>query len=475
MHWKKMGRRKDKFALAALMVLIGCTLFGVDAGAQAIPAQVSDAAGLANSPEPDCSCYRVDAILIEGLLRTRRSVVERELLFVEGEVATLDEVEESIQRLRNTGLFRIVEYELVHRPIGAYGGLVEEHIEGVAPGAQSRVLHVTVDERWTILPGFRFSRAGETLHLLVGLQDANFLGSYMQLGGQYSRLGEANSFALWFRNPRFLDERLTLSFNVGATNRTFSLYDQGGAREGGFAQHRRYVATALEREFRWWLNGGLHLYLADETFSYALIPDEIRALQEEQGGLATDGRFANLALTARFGRVDYDNYRVQGTQLNLRLSQNLGFREPALGATRLESYLFQFWQLPLKSTFGVRLGLGLSSGTADQDLFYAGGLDALRGVANMRFRGPYFFLANTELRVPSLDTRWLVLQHVFFADTVGVSPYPNELFSVSGASAGLGLRILSPKVYGFIIRLDYALPVYNVSGPGFSFGAGQFF
>src|SRR5690554_2035525 len=122
MIWKIMGQPIDNRGLVYrhILVLVGCVAF-VTALLLATPSRAQTGQGGLLGPEhaasqrdvPACSCYRVDAILIEGLLRTRRSVVERELFFVEGEVATVDQVEESIQRLRNTGLFRLVEYELV--------------------------------------------------------------------------------------------------------------------------------------------------------------------------------------------------------------------------------------------------------------------------------------------------------------------------------------------------------------------------
>ncbi|MFU8804418.1 MAG: BamA/TamA family outer membrane protein [Bradymonadaceae bacterium] len=420
---------------------------------------------------PECRCYRVDAILIEGLLRTRRQVVERELLFVEGDIATIEEVEESVQRLRNTGLFRVVEYELVDRRVQAY----DEGVQSPLELNESRVLRVTVDERWTIMPNFRFSRGGDSFQFIVGLQDANLLGSYLQLGGQYARLGDANSFALWFRNPRFLNERLILSLDVSYGNRTFTLYDREGLREGGFTRNRRFVGMSLEREWLRWLRSGLHLSLMGDEYSYAFISEPMQELQESSSGLPDPSNALNFALSSRIGRVDYDSYRMSGTQLNLRLTQSLDLGGLVAQYTQAEAYLFRYWTLPLKSTFGVRLGLGTTSSRETHHLFYAGGLDAVRGTYDMRFRGPYFSLVNTELRVPSLDTAWVVVQHVFFADTVGVSPYPNELFQISAASAGVGLRIISPKIYGFIMRFDYAFSIHNAEGPGLSYGAGQFF
>src|SRR5690606_7473643 len=137
---------------------------------------------------------------------------------------------------------------------------------------------------------------------------------------------------------------------------------------------------------------------------------------------------------------------------------------------------FNFFRtLPLKSTIGLRLASGMASTDAIHRRFYLGGLDALRGFAADRFTGNNYWLGNLEFRIPSVDSRWFLLQHVFFVDAAGVSENVSDIGVLSGASSGLGLRIIVPKIQDFVIRVDYAFPIYDAvpSPPGF--GGGQFF
>ena len=433
--------------------------------------------------EQDCSdCYRVDAIVVEGLLRTHREVVEQELLFEEGDVATLADVEESVQRLRNTGIFRTVTYEFVDQRIGVYGNEDygdedgDQADEGPSGGPdQGRLLRVVVDERFTISPSFRFGQGGDTFRLLLGLQDVNLGGKYLQAGGTYSRLGDANSFSLWFRNPRFLGQRQELSLRGGIDNRIYTLYDDEAQVEGGFLRTQRYASAGLSREWHRWFRTGASLSFSSNSFSYDLVGDVRRDAQEERGGLYDPVHSLGFSLSSRFGRLDYQEYRVRGTTLDTRFSQSFYIEGPKPRTSRFVAALRHFVELPLESTLGFRGTLGFSTGEMEYQKFSAGGLDAVRGTYNMRHRGKHYWQTNMELRVPAFTNNIVVVQGVGFVDGVNVTRYPSQIFDVTAVTTGLGVRIISRDFHGFIIRADYALPVLGVDGPSFSFGAGQFF
>ena len=50
-----------------------------------------------------------------------------------------------------------------------------------------------------------------------------------------------------------------------------------------------------------------------------------------------------------------------------------------------------------------------------------------------------------------------------------------KLRNVSGVSVGVGARIVLPKLYRFVLRLDYAVPLVKSDEMNFSFGIQQFF
>lgn len=404
-----------------------------------------------------CPCYVVNSVVIEGAFRTRHEVIEREFLFVAGALTDKAEIEESIQRLRNTGLFRTVDYELIES--------VGEH----------RELRVSVDERWTLLPAGRIGFGGGVTHLMLGASDANLFGSYLQLGGQFSRTGPANSFLVWFGDPRFLNERISLTTEVSLSNRQLVFYEPNGEIDGSFLMTRKYARVELEKEWHRWWRTSVKLGVNADSFSYQLIPEEYRLQQDAGDGLPDSQSELVLGLSSRWGRLNFDNYRVDGTQFLVQWMQTLNVPQVSSQGFSVDASLLRFATLWFKSTLGLRLNLGFSTHTQEHQKYFLGGLDAVRGFENQRFRGSFFWLGNLEYRIPSVDTRWLAIQHVVFFDALGVSDYAFEMWGLSGASVGVGLRFMSPKIHGFIGRIGYAFNLYGGAGPGLSMGGGQFF
>ncbi len=412
-----------------------------------------------------CPCFLVNSILIEGATRTSPEVIERELLFAVGSLTDQLEIDESIQRLKNTGLFRTVAYDLVE----------SETDKSAERNAKLYQLRIAVDERWTLLPAGRIGVGGGVTHLMVGASDANLFGSYLQLGGQYSRTGPANSFLVWFGDPRFLNQRLSLSTDVGLINRQLTFYESDGAVDGSFLLTRSYARLGLEKEWRWWWRTSAKVEVKSESFSYQLIPEEYRLQQEANGGLPKTQSGVVLALASRWGRLDFDNYRIDGGQFLVQWVQTIDMPQLTSPGFNVDVSFLRFATLWLNSTIGLRLNLGFSTQTQNYQKYYLGGLDAVRGFASQRFRGSFFWLANLEYRIPSVDTRWVAVQHVVFLDALGVSDYAFEMWGLSGASVGVGLRVMSPKFHGFVARIGYAFNIYGGDGPALSMGGGQFF
>ena len=412
--------------------------------------------------------FVIDAVLIEGLFRTKPYVVMRELLFAEGETTTRAELEESVQRLRNLGLFRVAEYELLDRRIPLPDGSLP------STTSRHRILLITVDERWTIIPFGTFSAGGGTFSLTSGLYDINLLGRYIELGGQYQRFADTNSFAIWASDPRLFGERLKLSATLAQTNRINVFYADDGTLEGGHMRLRRSAAISLSREWSKLFTTGANIAYVDDRYSLRLLTDELRDLEAARG-LPEAAHYLSLGLSAAVGRINADSYLRRGLQLagsvataQEPVASNLSYLDTAV-------QLRAFEVLPWKINVGFRTGLGTTSMDRPEYQFFVGGFNLLRGFLHRRFRGSHYWYANGELRVPSLDTRWLALQHVAFVDAAAAGEGFDVLGEVDGVSAGLGLRFMSPKIFSLLGRIDYAWPIYGDGTSALSFGAGQFF
>ena len=426
-----------------------------------------------------CRTVRIDLILMEGLERTHRKVVERELRFEEGGLASQRQLEESMTRLRNLGIFREVTYELI-----------TQRAEGQDVPSMSkyprRVLKLTFDERWTILPAFKFGQGGGLTQFVVGLYDVNVMGRYLELGAQYDRLGysdtfydgggAANSYVVWFRDPRFLDTFLWVGADFWSVKRMRTLYDDRGQAQGGFLLDRTMFVLRMEQEIDWWLRAGLNLELMGDEFSSQFIPEDRQQLQRDNfGGLPESGTAYIVRLMGKLGRIDQDDYTYDGTLFVQSLAHSDRLWGADLRFTQIESELRWYKTLPWRSNVALRLGAGVSNTTQIQHLFYLGGLDRIRGFVDSRFRGSQYWSANAEWRVAPYVSRWLVLQPTAFIDAGTTADTIRGLGQVQAATAGLGLRIISPKIYRFVMRFDYAFPLVNDVDAAFSFGAQQFF
>jgi outer membrane protein assembly factor BamA len=392
----------------------------------------------------------VEDIHIEGIRRTKPFVVERELEFNLGDPLRHEDLEESMRRLRNLGIFSTASYE-------AYG-------TGVT---------VSVAERWTTIPIFKFNQGGGLTQLIVGAFDVNTLGRYLEFGAQFERLGRANSGVLWFRDPRFLNQRLWFGADLWRINRTQLLYDEAGEVEGGFLLSRSMASFALEKEHTTRFTSGMHMRFLDDAFSMNYLPADVLAAQPEEA-LPPAGRSLVLGASVAFGRLDFDSFLVDG----LLWSNTLDVAPQAgpfdIGFLTGTGELTYFRTLAWRSTFGARLLYGATNTRAEQHLFYVGGLDRIRGFADGRFRGRRHVTGNAEYRIPSFDRPALVIQHVAFVDATRTGDHLLDN-AQSAAGAGLGLRILSPRIYRLTLRFDYAFSVVNRADAAFSFGAQQFF
>lgn len=492
----KLSRRLRRSSLLLTLLLLVWTARPISLMAQESPDQSPE---LAPTPAPKpapalpaeeperclkearaygCRTIRVEAIVLEGLERTHRKVITREILFKEGGYASKRQLDESVTRLLNLGIFREVTYELITQRVP--GDDVAS--QGKYP---RRVVKLKFDERWTTLPAFKFAQGGGVTQFVVGLYDVNVLGRYLELGAQYDRLGytdtfyngdAANSYVVWFRDPRFLDKFLWVGADLWSVKRIRTLYDERGDAEGGFLLERLMLVLRLEHEIDRWLRAGVNLELMSDDFSYDFIPQERQDLQQRTfGKLPDSGKAFVFRGTAKFGRVNQDDYNYDG----LLFTQSLAHSDTLWGAdfrfTQLESELRWYKKLPWRSNLALRLGLGLGSTQQIQHLYYLGGLDRVRGFVDSRFRGSNYWSANAEYRIAPFASRWLVVQPTAFIDAATASDAPGELTHLDAASAGLGLRIISPKIYRFVMRFDYAFALKDNVDAAFSFGAQQFF
>ena len=400
----------------------------------------------------------VEKISIKGNTVTKEYIIRNEIGFREKENIKKSDIKEALRRLRNMDIFSDVRLRVKK---------VKKKL---------RVsIHVT--ERWTTIPILKLSSGGGTQLITVGVYDPNIAGHYIEAGAQYQKLGDTNSGVFWFKNPRLFGSRHGFELQGWKTNRLRTKFDQGADSPvitNGFLQTRDKIFAAYRHEFSNDFAARLTYEFNQDRFSDRLVPDEVKPLLSAKG-LPQDSEFHFAGLDFTYGQVNINSYLLDGTQFNFNVRHGFS-KTPGLSDFDEANFSFRYYKTLFKNhTFAQRLLAGGSSTGVLQYWYYLGGLDRIRGFADNRFAGRYYWLSNTEYRYPVWKSESFVLQTVSFVDLVNVSESFGGLASLSGASAGVGLRVFLPKVYRFTLRIDYAQPLRKDDENKLNFGVQQFF
>ncbi len=130
-------------------------------------------------------------------VRTHASVIERELLFAEGDAFDPLRVAESARNLRRIGIFQDVVIEVARQGAGV-------------------AVHVVTDDRWSTQVIADISSQGDIVQLRVGLEDINFVGRALQLGGTVVASNDVDALDVFARDPRLFGTRWRGAFRYAA-------------------------------------------------------------------------------------------------------------------------------------------------------------------------------------------------------------------------------------------------------------------
>lgn len=390
---------------------------------------------------------------------------EKNVLFVEvkdilqKELITQADLKEIKRRIWNLRVFSLVEVELI-----------------------KDTLQIKVVERWTKIPIAKVTGGGGTSYYALGAYDINSFGNYLELGAQYENLNNRNAGVAWFRKPQFLENRnLRVGADIWSINRVRFFFDPIDSEDdGAFTLKRNRINSFLE--YRWdndfYLLGAQYDYQADEISDFGLNDELID--QNNAKGFLPDAqnisRFHSLYFSV--GRINYINYLVEGLQAYLRSSivtvtqedeKNLNETEFRLNYYSLFKKHFNFaWQFQLNSNNFENI----------QNLNYLGGFQEVRGYQDGQYFDNVTWRNNIEQRFDVFENKYGVIQAAVFTDQakegVDIDDLTNRDEEIL-LSSGVGVRLISPKIYRFVARIDYAQTHTRSIQRGISFGIQQFF
>ena len=391
-------------------------------------------------------------IAIEGLWRTKPSVVLRELPFTSGTIVDPAACRLGLTRLWNLGIFSRV------------AGRIETRRPDASSTATRTVLVLILEERWTLNLLISFGSGGNASWLRLGLADSNVLGRYVELGALYERFGSHHGGLVWCKDPRFLDRRLDLQVTAERLVRPRPAYAVLRTRA-------RIDAGGLLDADRWRISGSVDV--VQDRFLDATGLNDVRP-----------GFQAVVAEHAwRRGRVDVVRIRQTGASAEVRAVVGKSLRgEPTWLAVTSDVLAYAApgsdWNLALRAHAGLQ-----GKATPEHLRLHLGGLQHVRGHPDNALRTRAWLLVNAELRWTAWDSTWLAVVPTAFVDTAVVALAENPRASGPAptwlAGVGAGVRLLVPRAVRTGLRVDAAVPFDDLRGAGrgigLSIGVFQFF
>ncbi len=444
----------------------------------------------------------VESIEFEGLKKTRRGVILREMRTKIGEPFNRNTMQRDLQRVLNLGLFSNVQ------GWRSEDGSDLGQLRVIVPVEEQRTGQVGVSVGYSVR---------QRLTGTLSLNENNFQGRGQTLNASWTVGGitAANQFDLGFTEP-WVDKRNTsASINVYSRlsyrfNRALSSNLTSGTNTDQYFEERRGGAITLARP------------LSDFTRIFASVRSEnVRAnnlqanydqlsvseINNIRGSLVSRGNVSSLTFRGVNNTRDSEQDPASGIFFSPALEFGSGsyqYEDPtanpafiddattpgvprALVNTRTQNGTFSKVNIDIrnyfpfggkrsldnlrqpKSVFASRLLFGTSTGNIGfSEQYFIGGADTLRGYNDDRFWGNNTFLLSNEYRFP-LDKRAGTLNGVFFVDigdAWGANGFNRE--NITGfeqhnsfsprVGFGFGVRIKTPVGP---VRLDYGIGETN--------------
>ena len=330
-----------------------------------------------------------------------------------------------------------------------------------------------VEENFTLIPFANlFSSANDDFAFRIGLQEFNFLGSNITVGGFY-QLDNFNSYGFSIRAPYLFSKKLGLAFNYNDFNTQEPVFFSDDTADYKYSNTGFELLGLYEFDFKNRMELGFSLFTEDYNYLFGATQDNVPL------ALNVDKHLFKLIYD--YDNVDYFYHYLDGFRSNLNF-QYVGSSDAALPEFLIGFNDFIYYKrVGNRGNWANRLRLGLASNvnspfapfTVDNNL-------NIRGVGNTIDRGTGAIVFNTEYRHTFIDKDWFVLQGNFFMDG-GTWRNPGGDFGDFSESEnlrvypGVGLRFMHKRIFNAIFRIDYGYGITKNSAKGIVFGIGQYF
>lgn len=406
-----------------------------------------------------CSSYSqasaVVEIKFEGLQRTKVSFLEKIITLNKGMTLDSTIIDDDIERLKRLPAIANATFDVLK--------LIDNQCEVI----------YTIDENFTLIPFANlFSSSNDDFAFRIGLQEFNFLGRNITLGGFY-QLDVFNAYGLGIRAPNLFSTKTGLAFNYQDITTQEPVFFDNTTSDYKYNNRGFEVLGLHEINAKNKIELGFSLFT--EKYQYLFGATNANVPQE----LKVNKHLIKLI-------YDYNTIKHFYQYLNgFRSALNLQY----VGSTNenLPPFLIgfndftYFKRIGEKGNWASRLRFGLASNastpfapfTVDNNL-------NIRGVGNTIDRGTGAVVFNTEYRHTLIDEKWFVLQSNIFVDGGSWRLAGGDFSDFTTSDniriyPGVGLRLIHKKIFNAIFRIDYGYGITKDPSRGIVFGIGQYF
>ena len=330
-----------------------------------------------------------------------------------------------------------------------------------------------VEENFTLIPFANlFTSSNDDFAFRIGLQEFNFLGRNITLGGFY-QYDVFNSYGINIRAPYLFSDKFGLAFNYHDFTTQEPVFFDDTTADYRYNNKGYEILGLYELNSKNRIELGFSLFTEDYAYLFgatnAQVPQALNV-----------GKHL-VKFIYDYNDLKYFYQYLEGFRSTLNF-QYVGSTSASLPEFLIGFNDFTYFQrIGKKGNWASRLRLGLASNastpfapfTVDNNL-------NIRGVGNTIDRGTGAIVFNTEYRHTLIDKDWFVLQSNVFVDG-GSWRNPGGGFDNFSDSQniriypGVGLRFIHKRIFNAIFRIDYGYGITKDPSKGVVFGIGQYF
>lgn len=380
------------------------------------------------------SIVRIRDFEVNGLKKTKKNIILREMTFKPGDIFDQRDIDESFRRLNNIGYFQNVSPISLSPDEEGFVSLSTDLTEG-RTGRFSGLLGYSPSEE---------VRNGNKLIGSLELLETNLFGTGRRISIK-ARLGSMDVYEFCYTEPWILGSPIDVGIQIRSIQRTDSLLNyKFSERElvlDGKSRIFRMINVSLAITYK---RIGSSMLISQKSDSNSILPFS-HYLEDTKINNITEGRKYGIVFAIQRDSRDYYNNPTIG-RLD-RLSTEISSGDFRLFKVWLD--LNQYFQIFNKQVLALGIHGARSWGEKipPTELFYLGGANTLRGYKEDIFRGKGRILANSEYRfLVGRDSNFFL-----FLDAGTV--YNNKLEPIK-IGYGLGIRLESASG---MMSMDYGL------------------